>query len=111
MDNINETSTEKAIHFLETQREQLRIKRTKEEIALKNRYEGIEEGIDIAEKMLYSIDFEATLNQKSFDEGYSAGIKDALYEFCKELDISSEDIRESDLSLDEKCAKLAERLR
>lgn len=44
-------------------------------------------------------------------EIWMQGAKNALYEICKELDVSSQDIRESGLSIDEMAAQLAERIK
>lgn len=42
---------------------------------------------------------------------YQEGADHAFYEICKELDISSQDIREMNTSIDEKAALLVERIR
>jgi len=41
---------------------------------------------------------------------YKVGADYAFYELCKELSIGSQDIRESNATIDEKAARLAERI-
>lgn len=68
---------------------------------------GYEEGIGVALEGLRCSNYEKKLD----DESYSQGINDFLYELGKELCIGSADLRERNISLDEKAALMAEHIR
>lgn len=69
--------------------------------------EGINKGLDIAESI-----FECSNYEKDDTEGtYTDGVCEAIYEIGKELDVSTQDIRDNISSVDEACSLLADRIR
>lgn len=68
--------------------------------------EGVNKGLDIAEGL-----FQCSNYEKEEEPSYVDGVLEVFYELGKELDIPTQDIRDNFSSLDEACAKLAERIR
>ena len=68
--------------------------------------EGVNKGLDIAEGL-----FQCSNYEKEEEPSYVDGVLEVFYELGKELDIPTQDIRDNFFSLDEACAKLAERIR
>lgn len=68
--------------------------------------EGVNKGLDIAEEL-----FQCSNYEKEEEPSYVDGVLEVFYELGKELDIPTQDIRDNFSSLDEACAKLAERIR
>jgi len=68
--------------------------------------EGVHKGLDIAEEI-----FQCSNYEKRKEPGYVDGVLDVLYELGKELDISTQDIRDNFSSVDDACAIIAERIR
>lgn len=71
-------------------------------------FSGYEKALDDVSGMLHCCNYESKEKQTS---AFREGADNALYELCKELDVSSQDIREMDTSIDEKAALLADRIR
>ena len=85
------------------QREQFNL-----EIARAEAYKaGFEAGVQEAIQGLQCSNFERELDPAS----YSRGINDLLYELGKELGCGSGDLRDINLSLDEKAARMADLIR
>lgn len=70
--------------------------------------EGYEKAIEDVKSMLHCCNYESKERRSAT---YYAGADNAFYELCKELDISGQDIRDMDTSIDEKASLLAERIR
>lgn len=68
--------------------------------------EGVNKGLDIAKGL-----FQCSNYEKKEEPSYVDGVLEVIYELGKELDIPTQDIRDNFSSLDEACAKLAERIR
>lgn len=78
------------------------------EIARAEAYQnGFEAGIREALQGVQCSNFERKLDPDS----YAQGVNDLLYELGKELGCGSGGLREADLSLDEKAARMAELIR
>lgn len=85
------------------QREQFNL-----EIARAESYKaGFEAGVQEALQGLQCSNFERELDPTS----YARGINDLLYELGKELGCGSGDLRDANLSLDEKAARMADLIR
>lgn len=61
--------------------------------------------MDIAEEIFKCSNYESKVGT------YQDGVLDVIYELAKELDIHSQDIRDSGGSVDDMCAALAERIK
>lgn len=71
-------------------------------------FEGYEKAISDIRGMFHCCNYESDKKRtKAFLDGANA----MLYELCKELDTASQDIRDMDISIDEKAALIAERIR
>lgn len=68
--------------------------------------EGVNKGLDIAEGIFQCANYE-----KKKEPEYVDGVLDVLYELGKELDISTQDIRDNFSSVDDACAMMADRIR
>lgn len=71
-------------------------------------FNGYDKCIEDVRGMLHCKNYESK-DQES--RAYYCGANAALYELCKELDINSSDIRAMDISIDEKAALIAEKIR
>lgn len=69
--------------------------------------EGINKGLDIAESLFDCSNYEKTTQ----DPTYIEGVCETLYELGKELNVPTQDIRDSISSVDEACALFADRIR
>ncbi len=98
--------TDKALKYLkDTSRYQFEMENL--EIAKVHRYyEGIRKGLGIAEGI-----FECSNFEKKEEPTYADGVLDVIYELGKELDIPTQDLRNNFSSVDDICAKLAERIK
>lgn len=98
--------TDKALEYIEWNRkyreemERLKIAKTKKF------YEGVREGLNIAEGI-----FECSNFEKEEEPTYTDGVLDFVYELGKELDVPTQDLRDSFSSVDDICEKLANRIR
>lgn len=68
--------------------------------------EGINKGLDIAEELFTCSNYEDPSAAT-----YEEGIRDAIYYIAKELDVQSQDIRESGNQSQQMCVNFAERIR
>lgn len=108
--NIDSEKALKAIE--EARRFQSQIER-EERIKAQAYHEGLSKGLDIADSMFRCSNYEKP-PMKEVDESaiYEKAASSIIYEICKELDVSSQDIRNnSKLSYDEKCAMIADRIK
>lgn len=71
-------------------------------------FQGYEDAIEAVAGMLHCANYEST-SKKS--KSFSDGADYAFYELCKELDISCQDIRDIDISVDEKASMIADRIK
>lgn len=68
--------------------------------------EGVNKGLAIAEEL-----FKCSNYEKKEEPGYADGVLEVIYELGKELDISTQDIRDKFSSVDEACAEFSDRVR
>ena len=73
----------------------------------KSFYEGYKACLDNVQMLICSSDYEDIEKKTKI---YRDGADYALYEICKELDINSQDIREQNISIDQKCSLIAKRI-
>lgn len=97
--------TDKALEQIEWSRKYQDQAEVLEIEKIKKYHEGIRKGLDIAQEL-----FECS-NYESKEPSYEDGVRGVIYELAKELDVPSQDIRESSMSLDEMCAVFADRIR
>lgn len=71
-------------------------------------YSGYNKCLDDVRSMLHCSNYESKEKRTG---AYMDGANAAFYEICKELDIGSQDIRDQNISVDQKAAMLAERIR
>jgi len=71
-------------------------------------YDGYEKAILTVKDMFHCCNYESRGKQT---QAHREGADNAFYELCKELDIGSQDIRDMDISIDEKATLIAERIR
>lgn len=98
--------TDKALEVISDSRkyqEQASILRIEKERAFQ---EGVNRGLDIAEKLFLCSNYE-----KKEEPSYVDGAIEVIYELGKELDVSTQDIRDNFSSVDEACAEFACRIR
>lgn len=97
--------TDKALEYINESR---RYQERAENLAINSAqkyHEGIRKGLDIAEEIF------ACSNYESKTGTYQDGVLDVIYELAKELDVESQDIRNSGDSVDGMCASFADRIR
>lgn len=99
--------TDKALKHIEWSRKYQDEAERLENTATKKYYEGIRKGLDIAEEIFQCANFE----KQAVEATYADGVLDVIYELSKELDVPSQDLREDFSSVDDICAKLAERIK
>ena len=98
--------TDKALKYLkDTSKYQFEMENL-ETAKVKKYYEGIRKGLDMAEGI-----FECSNFEKEEEPTYADGALDVIYELGKELDIPTQDLRKDFSSVDDICAKLAERIK
>lgn len=97
--------TDKALNYINESRRYQDRAETLEITSVQKYYAGIRKGLDIAEEIF------TCSNYESKSATYQDGVLDVIYELAKELDIQSQDIRESGSGVDDMCAELAERIR
>lgn len=71
-------------------------------------FDGYSEAMRDARSMLHCCNYES---EKKRTKAFLDGTNSMLYELCKELDVGGQDIRNMDISVDEKAALIAERIR
>lgn len=97
--------TDKALEYINKNRRYQERAETLAITSMQKYHEGIRKGLDIAEEIFTSI------NCESKEGTYQDGVLDVIYELAKELDIESQDIRNSGDSVDGMSAALADRIR
>lgn len=97
--------TDKAIDYINESRRYQQQAETLAITSAQKYHEGIRKGLDIAEEIF------TCSNCESKEGTYQDGVLDVIYELAKELDIYSQDIRDSGESVDDMCAALAERIK
>lgn len=97
--------TDKALEYINESRRYQQQAETLAFTSVQKYHEGIRKGLDIAEEIF------TCSNYESKDGTYQEGVLDVIYELAKELDIHSQDIRDSDGSVHDMCAALAERIK
>lgn len=97
--------TDKALNYINESMRYQQQAETIEITSVQKYHDGIRKGLDIAEEIFTSS------NCESKNGTYQDGVMDVIYELAKELDIFSQDIRESGDSVDEMCATFAERIK
>lgn len=110
--NAQNIDTEKALNALENSRRFQQQQEMTERAKTEAYYKGVYKGLEIAEDMFHCSNYEKP-PVKIVDEDavYAAAVDHVLCEICKELDINGQDIREAKLSIDQKCAMIADRAR
>lgn len=98
--------TDKALEHIEWSRKYQDEAERLENAKIQKYYEGIRKGLDIAEEIFKCSNFE-----KAEQPTYADGVLDFVYELGKELDISTQDLRENFSSVDDICAKLASEIK
>lgn len=71
-------------------------------------YAGYTACLDEVSSMLHCSNYEST---GKITSAYREGANNAFYELCKELGIGCQDIREKNISVDEKAALIADRIK
>lgn len=71
--------------------------------------EGIYKGLSIAESIFECSNYEKDVQPK--ESTYIDGVLDVIYEIGKELDVSTQDLRENMTSVDETICELAGRIK
>ena len=71
-------------------------------------YAGYSACLNEVSSMLHCSNYES---KEKITEAYREGANNAFYELCKELGIGSQDIRGEKISVDQKAAMIAERIR
>lgn len=100
-----QVDTDKALEYIRDSRRYQEQAEVLELEKIKQFYAGIRKGLDIAEEIFTCANFESKKGT------YSEGVQDTIYSLAKELDIPSEDIRESGKFVDDMCAEFAKRIR
>lgn len=105
--------TEKALEALESARHIQEQYEHEEQVKMQAHYDGVRKGLEIAESVFHCTNYEKPpAKEVNEDAVYAQAVNDTIYELCKELDIASQDIRDNEeLSLDEKCAAIADRVK
>lgn len=98
--------TNKALEHIEWSRKYQDEAERLENAKMQKYYEGIRKGLDIAEDI-----FECSNFEREEEPTYADGVLDTIYELGKELDISTQDLRDNFSSVDDICAVLAERIK
>lgn len=99
--------TDKALKHIEQRRKYYFEEECLETAKLKKYYEGMHEGLDIAEKIFKCANYE----KQAVEATYSDGVLDIVYELGKKLDIPTQDLRDNFSSVDEICAELAKMIK
>lgn len=97
--------TDKALDYINENRRYQQQAETLEITSVQKYHAGIRKGLDMAEEIF------TCSNCESKAGTYQDGVLDVIYELAKELDIQSQDIRESGDTVDGMCAAFAERIR
>ena len=97
--------TDKALDYINDSRRYQQQAETLAITSVQKYHEGIRKGLDIAEELFTCVNYESKVGT------YQDGVLDVIYELAKELDIQSQDIRDSGCTVDEMCAALAERIK
>jgi hypothetical protein len=97
--------TDKALGYINENRSYQERAKTLAITSVQKYYEGVEKGLDIAEEIF------TCSNCESKSGTYQDGVLDVIYELAKDLDVESQDIRNSGDSVDGMCAAFADRIR
>ena len=97
--------TDKALKYINDSRRYQQQAETLAITSAQKYYEGIRKGLDIAEEIFTCVNCESKTGT------YQDGVSDVIYELAKELDVESQDIRNSGDSVDGMSAALADRIR
>lgn len=97
--------TDKALDYINDSRRYQQQEEALGITSVKKYHEGIRKGLDIAEEIFTCGNCESKVGT------YQEGVLDVIYELSKELDVHSQDIRESSDTVDGMCATLADRIR
>lgn len=99
--------TDKALKHIEWNRKYQEEMERLETAKVKKFYEGVREGLNIAEGIFECSNFE----KQAVEATFSDGVLEVVYELGKELDIPTQDLRNSFSSVDDICAELANRIK
>lgn len=97
--------TDKALEYINESRRYQERAETLAITSAQKYHEGIRKGLDIAEEIF------TCSNCESKTGTYQDGVLDVIYELAKELDVESQDIRNSGGTVDEMCVLFANRIR
>ena len=97
--------TDKALEYINDSRRYQQQAETLAITSAQKYHEGIRKGLDIAEEIFTCSNYESKAGT------YQDGVLDVIYELAKELDVESQDIRNSGDSVDGMCAAFADRIR
>lgn len=98
--------TDKALNYINYSREYQNNTKAIKLVEIEKYYDGVQKGLDIADEIFTSVNCEAAVTAT-----YEEGVMDVIYQIAKELDVQSQDIRDSGKCLDEMCIDLADRIR
>lgn len=99
--------TDKALEHIEWSRKYQEEMERLETAKVKKFYEGVREGLNIAEGIFECSNFE----KQAVEATFSDGVLEVVYELGKELDIPTQDLRENFSSVDDICAEFANRIK
>ena len=102
---MKETSKEKIFEYLKERKRDQDIIATRESEKIIKFHEGVRRGIEMAEAAFGNLEI-----TEEDSKAYHDGGLHAIYEIAKVLDIYSQDIRDKDISLEEKCEQFAIRI-
>lgn len=102
---MKETSKEKIFEYLKERKRDQDIIATRESEKIIKFHEGVRRGIEMAEAAFGNLEI-----TEEDSKAYHDGGLHAIYEIAKELDIYFQDIRDKDISLEEKCEQFAIRI-
>ena len=102
---MKETNKEKILEYLKERKRDQDIIATRESEKIIKFHEGVRRGIEMAEAAFGNLEI-----TEEDSKAYHDGGLHAIYEIVKELDIYSQDIRDKDISLEEKCEQFAIRI-
>lgn len=91
-------------HSRDFQQQELRLAQEK----ARSFFDGYEKAISEIRGMFHCCNYESKEKQtKAFMDGFNS----AIYEICKELDVGSQEIRDAQISTDEKAFMVAEKIK
>ena len=98
--------TNKALEHIEWSRKYQEEMERLETAKVKKFYEGVREGLNIAEGIFECSNFE----KQAVEATFSDGVLEVVYELGKELDIPTQDLRVNFSSVDDICTEFANRI-